>query len=198
MEITYRVGKKEDSDQIAEMINAASDGIVEYLFHDLVPGMSPVEVVAYNLDNGAYPHICKSAVVACDGNNLVGMALSYPSSYHEITDEMRDFLPPERLEHFSAFYSSRVENTWFLDALCVLESHRKQSIGEKLILLTKENAIHNGYDALSLIVFADNAPAISVYERAGFEVVQKIELRGNEHIRHEGGCLLMRCGITST
>jgi ribosomal protein S18 acetylase RimI-like enzyme len=198
VEIKYRPGKKENSEKIAEMINIASDGVVEYLFHDLVPEMSPVQVVAHNLGNDNYPHTYKSAVVACDRNDLVGMALSYPSSYHRITDEMRGFFPPERLEHFSAFYSSRVENTWFLDALCVIESHRRLGIGEKLISLTKEKAVKNGYNAMSLIVFADNALAIPVYERTGFEVVQKVELRGNEFIRHEDGCLLMKCEIATT
>jgi ribosomal protein S18 acetylase RimI-like enzyme len=198
MEIKYRPGEKEDSNKIAEMINTASDGIVEYLFHDLVPEMSSVQVVAHNLENDNYPHTYMNAVVACDRNDLVGMALSYPSSYHRITDEMRDFYSPEKLERFSAFYSSRAENTWFLDSFCVIESHRRRGIGEKLISLIKETAVKNGYNAVSLIVFADNALAIPVYERTGFEVIQKIELQGNEYIRHEDACLLMKCEITTT
>ncbi len=88
MGIQYRSGKKEDSGKIAELINIASDGVVEYLFQDLVPGMSPVQVVAHNLENDNYPHSYKSAVVASDGNTVVGMALSYPSSFHKLTNEM--------------------------------------------------------------------------------------------------------------
>jgi ribosomal protein S18 acetylase RimI-like enzyme len=197
MGIKYKPGKKEDSGKIAELINIASDGVVEYLFHDLVPGMSPVQVVAHNLENDNYPYSYKSAVVAVDGNAVIGMALSYPSSYHKITDEMRGFFPADRIEHLQDFYSSRVEDTWFLDALCVNESHRRHGIGEKLISLTKEKAIENGYHALSLIALADNALAIPVYERTGFEVVQKVELRGNEFIKHDDGCLLMKCEITT-
>jgi ribosomal protein S18 acetylase RimI-like enzyme len=125
------------------------------------------------------------------------MTLSYPSSYHKITDEMKGFFPTERIEHLQDFYLSRVEDTWFLDALCVNESYRRHGIGEKLISLTKEKAIENGYHALSLIAFADNALAIPVYERTGFEVVQKVELRANEFIKHDDGCLLMKCEITT-
>jgi ribosomal protein S18 acetylase RimI-like enzyme len=198
MEIKYRIGEKEDSGKIAEMINTASDGVVEYLFHDLVPGMSPAQILVHNLSNDNQPRTCKNAFVACDRNDLVGMALSYPSSYHRITDEMKGFLPPERVENFSEFYLSRAENTWFLEALCVMESHRRRGIGEKLISLIKEKAIENGYHALSLIVFADNALAMPFYKRAGFEVIQKIGLRGDERIRHEGGCLLMKCEIAAT
>ncbi|MDJ0747685.1 MAG: GNAT family N-acetyltransferase [Xenococcaceae cyanobacterium MO_167.B27] len=197
MEIKYRLGKKEDSKQIAEMIDIASDGIVSYLFQDLVSGMSPVEVLAHNLENDNYPHTYSSTLVACDGDEKVGMALSYPSSEHKITDETRSFFPADRLEHLSGFYSSRIENSWFLDTLCVIESHRRRGIGEKLISLTKENALENGYNTLSLIVFADNALAISVYQHTGFEVIQKVELRGNKFIKHQDGCLLMKCEITT-
>lgn len=196
MAIIYRPGIKDDSGEIAKLINIASGGVVEYLFHDLVSGMSAVQVLAHNLENDNYPHSHRSAILAVDGNAVIGMALSYPSAYHKITEEMRGFFPGERIAHLEDFFSARVENTWYLDALCVDEGYRKRGIGEKLISLTKEKAIENGCLALSLIVFADNKLAIPVYERTGFEVVQKVDLRPNEFIRHDGGCLLMSCEIT--
>ena len=195
MTISYRSGIKEDSREIAELINIASDGVVEYLFHDLVRGMSPVQIVAHNLENDSFPHSYKSAVVAVDGDALVGMALSYPSCYHKITAEMKEFFPTDRMEHLRSFFSSRVEKSWYLDALCVKESHRRHGIGKKLVSLTKEKAMENGCSALSLIVFADNALALPVYECTGFEVVQKVVLRQNEFIKHAGGCLLMNCQL---
>ncbi|MBT8357572.1 MAG: GNAT family N-acetyltransferase [Desulfobacterales bacterium] len=196
-DINYTPGEKEDCAKLAELVNIASDGVVDYLFHDLVPGMTPVQVMAHNYENDNYPHSYKSAIIASDKNEIVGMALSYPSCFHKISDEMRSFFPVERLEHFRAFYSSRVENSWFLDALCVVESHRRCGIGEKLISLTKQKAVENGYHALSLIVFADNALALPVYKNTGFEIVQKVELGGNEFIKHDDGCLLMNCEIVA-
>lgn len=41
------------------------------------------------------------------------------------------------------------------------------------------------------------AELIPVYERTGFEVVQKVELQGNEFINHDEGCLLMESEITT-
>ena len=110
---------------------------------------------------------------------------------------MKSFFPEDRLEHLSHFFSSRIENSWYLDAVCVGESHRRNGIGEKLILLTRDKAIENGYNTLSLIVFADNTLAIPVYKRTGFEIVQKFELKENEFIKHKGGCFLMKCEITT-
>lgn len=195
--LTYRPAVKEDSSKLAELINIASDGTVEYLFRDLVPGMAPVQVVACNLENDNFPHSYKSAIVAVDGKNIVGMALSYPSSFHKITNEMKSFFPADRLAHFNPFFLSRIENSWFLDALCVAEGCRRRGIGEKLISLTKKKALENDYNTLSLIVFADNAAAIRLYKRAEFEIAQGVELKGNEFIKHEDGCLLMKCDITT-
>jgi ribosomal protein S18 acetylase RimI-like enzyme len=195
MDIKYRPGEKKDCTKLAELINIASDGVVEYLCRDLISGMTSVQIVAHSLENDNSPHSYKSAIVAVDNNVIVGMALSYPSVYHKITDEMKSFFSADRLEHLSHFYSARVENSWYLDDLCVIESYRRNGIGGKLISLTKEKAIDNGYPALSLIVFADNALAIPVYKRTGFKVVQRVELGGNEYIKHEDGCLLIKCEI---
>ncbi|MBW2516706.1 MAG: GNAT family N-acetyltransferase, partial [Deltaproteobacteria bacterium] len=88
-----------DSQRIAELISLASDGVVDFLFHDLVPDMTPAQVVAHNLAQYHYPHSYRSAVVALSGTHIVAMALSYPSTYHQITDKMRGFFPAERLDH---------------------------------------------------------------------------------------------------
>jgi len=195
--MSYEYGPAEIKDcaALAELINLASDGVVEYLFRDLVPGMTPVQLIAHNLENINTPHCYKSAIVARDGDEVVGMALSYSSDFHYISDEMRNFFPADRLEHLSDFYSARVENSWYLDTLGVFGSHRRQGIGEKLISLTKEKAAENGYNALSLIVFADNELALPVYKRTGFEIVCEVELGANEYIHHEDGSLLLNCQL---
>ena len=196
MALKFRPGEKEDCLKMAELISIASDGVLEYLLNDLVPEMTPVQVMSKNLEKSNSIESYKNSVVALDEDNVVGMALSFPSYYHKITDEMRSFFPADRLGHLRQYYSSRVENSWMLDALGVFENYRRRGIAEKLIRLAKERAIENGYNTLSLIVFADNTLAIPLYKRTGFKVVQKIELHGNEFIKHENGCLLMKCEIT--
>lgn len=195
MNILYRTGRDADCQTLAELIDIASDGVAKFLCHDLVPGLSLVQLISQELAGDNYPHSYKSAIVAEIENEVIGMALSYPSHFHKITDEMRKFFPKERLEHLKHFYSSRVENSWYLDALAVKPKFRRQGVGSKLIELTKEKAKQNGYDVLSLIVFADNLPAIALYNLQGFEVVKKVELAGNDLIPHYDGCLLMKCDI---
>ena len=197
MGILFRSAERKDCQKIAELINIASDGVVDYLFHDLVPGMTPVQVVAHNLENDNYPHSYRSTVVAEEETEVIAMALSYPSAHHKITDEMKPFFPGDRLAHLRHFYAARIENSWFLDALGVFEHHRRRGIGGKLIARVKATAVENGYHTLSLIVFADNRPAIQLYERNGFEVAQRVALQANEYIKHAEGCWLMKCEIGS-
>lgn len=195
MDIICRTAEKTDCLQMAEMINIASGGVVEFLFHDLMPELTPVQIVAHNLENSQGSHTYKNAIVAESDDRVVGMALSFPSHFHEITTEMRQVFPPDRLEHLGDFYAARVEDSFFLDALCVQETMRGNGIGSKLISLTKKKAKQGGFDTLSLVVFADNTAALSVYQRHKFEIVAPVELNFHERIPHDGGCLLMKSRI---
>ena len=180
---------------MAELINIASGGVVEFLFHDLMPELTPQQIVAHNLqsDQGYYTY--KNAIVAETEDRAVGVALSFPALFHEITAEMRQYFPKDRLDHLAKFYAARVDDSLLLNALCVDQKLRRNGIGSELISLTKKKAKQAGFKVLSLMVFADNAEALSVYHRNGFEVFAPVELNSHEQIPHEGGCLLMKSNI---
>ncbi|MEN8246023.1 MAG: GNAT family N-acetyltransferase [Thermodesulfobacteriota bacterium] len=195
MDISYRNGREEDCVALAEFVSAASGGIIDFLYHDLIPGMTPLEIERKVLENVEMPRSYKNAIFAEKDGRLVGAALSIPSSHHRITEEMKAFFPADRLEHLKHLFSARVENSLLLDALCTDEESRGQGVGTQLISLTKQKAVDAGFHLLSLIVFADNTNAQRLYEHCGFEVVEKIEVKPHALIPHEGGCLLMRCEI---
>ncbi|MCG8376501.1 MAG: GNAT family N-acetyltransferase, partial [Chlorobiales bacterium] len=169
LNVTYRQGKKSDCREIAELDYIASDGAVEYLFHDLVPNMTAVDVVSAGLEKDVYPHTYRSTYVAENDNQVIGMALSYPAKYHCISEELENFLPEDRLDHFRDFYSSRVEGSYLLDAICVYEKYRGEGVGKSLLEHTKNKALDEGYDELSLIMFSDNKNAIKFYRDNNFE-----------------------------
>ena len=193
--LEYRSAEKADCATIAELIHMASDGVVEFLFHDLVPDKTATQMVAYNLETSPGPHSYKSAIVAVDKGSVIGMALSYPSSYHKITDEMKNFFPADRLAHLNDYYAVDMPASWFLDALGVEAVYRQRGIAAQLVRLTRKKAIDNNYDVLSLIAFADNTPALTLYEKFGFNAVAKIQLAGNAYIPHSNGCLLLTSQI---
>jgi ribosomal protein S18 acetylase RimI-like enzyme len=198
MHVNYRQGEEGDSQRIAELDNMASDGVVEYLFRDLVPTMSAIDVLANGLEKDVYPHTFRSCIVAETEQNVVGMAMSYPAAFHCLSDELMDFIPRDRLERFYAFYSTRVEGSYYLDALSVDEPYRGLGIGRALLEKTKIKAQNEGYTELSLIVFSENTQAIALYQQQGFTGIKNIALEPHELIPHKGGCLLMNCLLGST
>jgi ribosomal protein S18 acetylase RimI-like enzyme len=195
MEMKYRQGRREDCRELSSLVDEASGGVVDFLFHDLLPGITPIQVVAQNLAADHEPHTYKNTVVAVADGSVAGLALSYPSRLHRISEEMRAFLPAERLAYLDTFYASRVEDSLYLDALAVKSSFRGQGVGSRLLDRVRERALDEDFPFLSLMVFADNDNAIRLYLRHGFEVFKKIPLARHPRIPHVGGCLLMRCRV---
>ena len=195
MKAIYRAARKEDSYRIAELDYIASGGAAEYLFRGLVPGSTPVQIIASGLESDAYPHSYKSAIVAELNNEIVGMSMSFPAAFHCINDEMREFFPADRLAHFEDFFSASVSGSYLLDAICVNEEYRSLGIGDKLLEKTIQKARSEGFSVLSLLVFADNHKAIDFYTNHGFSVIRKVELKEHRFIPHKGGCLLMKAEI---
>ena len=110
---------------------------------------------------------------------------------------MQRFFPKDRLTHLLDFYTVDIPDSWFLDALGVDSAFRRQGIGTRLIELTQESAIKNGYGTLSLIAFKDNAPALALYSAMGFRAATTIDLEGNAFIPHQDGCLLLTCELAT-
>jgi ribosomal protein S18 acetylase RimI-like enzyme len=196
MNIEYRTGKVEDCTRLAQFVDIASDGVVEFLFHDLIPGQSPVQIVAQNLSADRDHYTFRDAIVAQSGQKLIGMSLAYPSHFHRISSGMREIFPPDRLKHVENIFTSEVKNSLYLDTLGVDQDFRGKGVGSQLISLTQKKAVAHGINALSLIVLADNTGAQKLYRRHGFEIVCHIEMDAHELIPHEGGAFLMSCDLS--
>jgi len=193
--IVYRPAAKGDCTRLAELSHLASGGVADFLFEDMFHGVTSVEIMTHGLAQEAGSHSYRNILVAQKGEDVVGMALSFPSEQHGVTDQMRAFFPAERLDHMQDFYNARVEKSWFLDAIGVRRDMQGQGIGCRLVELTKERAREKGRRVVSLIAFADNTPALALYRRQGFEVVQTVRLDPAPLIPHRGGCVLMRCDL---
>jgi len=117
MNIEYRTGRLEDCSRLAEFVDIASDGVVEFLFHDLIPNQTPIQIVAHNLSADRDHHTFRDVIVAQSGQKIVGMSLSYPSHFHRISSGMREFFPPERLKQVENIFASEVKNSLYLETL---------------------------------------------------------------------------------
>jgi GNAT superfamily N-acetyltransferase len=74
-----------------------------------------------------------------------------------------------------------------LDALCVAEDFRSRGVGLGLVEQVKARAAAAEVESVSLIVFADNEPALRLYRRQGFEAVRRVDVAPHVRIPHQGG-----------
>jgi len=191
MDILYRIGKPEDCAKIAEGIDLASGGIVEFLFHGLLENHTAPQVMADILHDEIGYESYKNAVVAEYQGEIVGIVYSYPAKYHEISEETRRFFPSDRLELLADFFNSRVEDSLFLDSIYVDENFRGRGIGNKLIALTKQKAKESSYKKLSLMVMNENMIARRAYERNDFKIFKHIDIKEHQLIPNKGGIYLL-------
>ena len=191
MDILYRIGQPEDCAKIAEGIDLASGGIVEFLFHGLLENHTAAQVMAGILHDEIGYESYKNAIVAEYQGEVVGIVYSYPAKYHEISEETRKFFPSDRLEFLADFFNSRVEGSLFLDSIYVDGKFRGHGIGKKLIALTKQKAKESGYKQLSLMVMSGNIVARRAYERSHFRIVKHINIKEHPLIPNKGGVYLL-------
>ena len=149
MNISYRTGRKEDCPKLAELVYIASDGVVEFLFHDLINGVSSIRMVAHNLEKDSGYYTYKNTIVAEEKSGVIGVSFYYPARYHVISDEMRSFFPADRIEHLKHILSGRVENSLYIDTLCVDENFRGSGIGGELVFLIRRWGVTRSYTSIS-------------------------------------------------
>jgi peptide alpha-N-acetyltransferase len=56
----------------------------------------------------------------------------------------------------------------FISNVCVMPSHSGKGLASRLLTLCKQKTLEAGLSALELEVFAENGPAIKLYEKNGF------------------------------
>ncbi len=195
MNITYRKAHNNECSMLAEYIYYASDGILDYLFNDTIPNMTVTQLLTFGLADEQRYNSYKGVIVAEYNYKIIGMIQAYSNIHHKIDDEMRSFIPMKRLERFNEFYNSRVDNSFFINAMYVDEEYRRKGIANKLISLVREEAKSCGFDKLSLFVLSDNISAQKLYHYNGFKTVKEIAFNDSAKIKHEDGFYLMSCDI---
>ena len=191
MDISYRSGQADDCFKIAEGIDLASGGIVNFLFHGLLGDNTAVDIMAEFLRDETGYDSYKNAIIAEYQGEIVGIVYSYPAKFHGITKETKEFIPSDRLLLLGEFFNSRVEKSLFLDSIYVDEKFRGHGIGSALIELTKKKAEAAGYQQLSLMVMNENLSARRTYERNEFRIVKHIDVQEHELIPNKGGIYLL-------
>ena len=121
----------------------------------------------------------KNTLVAMDSNMVVGISVSYDGGR---LHELRRAFIEEAKKYICKDHSSMDDETQagelYLDSLAVLPEYRRQGIGNRLLIATKERATCMGLPCVGLLVDKDNPVGEALYSSVGSRYV---------HVNHWGG-----------
>jgi len=190
---TYRPAQARDSHFIAEMIDVSSDGIALIDWMKIAQEMgnqTALDVGAenYSSDEGDYSY--RNCFIAELSGQLAGMLLSFAMHAREPNDIVS--APPfDGTDVFAPYKYLEEPDSWYICGVAVIPNHRGRGIGRELMQIAKKQAIKNGYDLLSLVVFEENKTAVRLYHNLGYKVIKSAPVVPHPLIRCRGNALLM-------
>lgn len=191
MNIEYRAARQSECLKLAEYINETAGGLLDFLYHGLIPGRETIDLLAEFLADGDRYDSYTSITVAEYQGEVIGLVSSYPARYHGVDREMEEFFPKARLDLVRGFFDTKVDDSYYLSAIYVNDQFRGRGIGSKLISLTKDKAKANGYNELTLLVLETNDVAIEVYRKNGFKKIKHAKLGKNDFMSNTEGVFLL-------
>lgn len=188
--VTYRWAQRGEVDAIADLLLHASGNVLRFLLAELAPDVSPRALLVHlALENGERRSF-RHCLVALLGGNVVGVANVFPAELFRSAAQDRGLSPRE--EHLRPVTEMQDWDSFVLSGLAVDPRHRGRGIGSGLIEQVSRHARANGYDRLTLHVWADNEPAQRLYRRTGFTVAARADVADHPELSHRGGSVLMR------
>jgi ribosomal protein S18 acetylase RimI-like enzyme len=189
----YRPATAEDNRFIAEMLEMSSDGVALIEWTEAAEeagGRTALDIGAELYTTGAGDYSYRNCRVAEISGERAGLLLSFPMRAREAEDPPP--APPfDGSDVFAPYKYLEAPNTWYVCGVAVQPHQRGHGVGTGLMELARKQALDHGYERLSLVVFEENAPAVRLYRRLGYEVVKRAPIVPHPLIRCTGYALLM-------
>ena len=162
--ITFRRAMLADADDLARLVEFASEGLSLYLWTLLAgPGRDPWDVGRERVSSETLGVSYRHALIAEQTGTTIGVLIGYPlgeQSQHD--DALHALLVPLHELMILA------PGTWYVHALAAYPEHRGGGIGTALLAQADKLAAGAGASGLSLIVSDTNTGAHRLYQRNGF------------------------------
>ena len=180
--ITIKEATKAQAQEIAQLIMMAMTD--DCCLHFCGQGYGLVDfykmmVRLVEREDSQYSH--KNTCVACDGDKVVGISVSYDGS--KLCELRRTFLEFSKLyigQDNSGMDDETQAGELYLDSLAVLPEYRRQGIAKRLIMATKKRADELNLPCVGLLVDKANPVGEALYESAGFRYLNDSHWGGHE------------------
>ena len=92
---------------------------------------------------------------------------------------------------FAPYMYLEEPDSWYVCGVALYPEHRGQGLGTQLMLLADDQARQNGFEKVSLVAFAQNEGSIRLYQKLGYEIVDRAPIIPHPLIHYDGEALLM-------
>jgi ribosomal protein S18 acetylase RimI-like enzyme len=184
-----RKAEKNDVNDIARLALIAGEGIPAWFWRQsAAEGQSIEQAGAAKLlseeDNFSY----RNVHVAVADNRIAGMMLAYrlpDAADAEDTSEFPEFIRPlVELEQC-------VPSSFYINMLATFPEYRNMTIGTKLMSMVDELARDAGCSLSSIEVFQQNDGALRLYQRLGYNIIEKRRVVPHSSHPYDGDVLLL-------
>ena len=179
-----RPASKSDSRVIAEYNRISSDGVCDYIWQKLAgPGDDLLDVGQQRFEREDADISYRNASLVEDEGEIVGVLLAYKMLVDPSQAESDPVLKPYNI--------LEEDESYYVAAMAIKESHRGRGIGGRLMALAEAQARETGLGKMSLIVIENNTAAKRLYERNGYSTTAREATVPHPMIDHDGDALLM-------
>ncbi len=195
-DIVIRKATSKDIIHLTPLQYQAGDNIFNYFFISHKEEILKVMNILADMPN---TFVSKDfSWVAEDNNEIKGNITMFPGKMLKIMDENMKKNGKLFFKQFGFFKAIKIpfrgrlakkipvikNDEFYIQFLSVIPKYFGQKIASSLLKFAFKEAKKQGYDKISLIVENDNLYAKKIYEKYGFQVVEKVDL-SKKYIKHK-------------
>jgi len=79
----------------------------------------------------------------------------------------------ERANKILACLPKQIDGAWVIDSVATLPDHRRKGVSERLLRAILEKGKTQGYSRAQVNMYVGNEPALKLYRKFGFEIVEE-------------------------
>ncbi len=189
---TIRPATVADARDIASLIAISSDGIamIEWVEEAVAEGLEPLDIGERTYRNPDGDYSWRNCTMVEKDGKVAGMLLAFGMPAGEARDpRQRPSIDDANI--FAPYMYLEEPDSWYVCGVALYPEHRGQGLGTRLMQLANDQARQNGFEKVSLVAFAQNKGSIRLYQRLGYEIVDKAPIIPHPLIHSEGEALLM-------
>jgi ribosomal protein S18 acetylase RimI-like enzyme len=194
MTIDLRQATPEDIPHLARLFQMAAGGLMDAVYHDLIPGKSVPEILErrYVPENSGYSYR-NCAVALADARVAGGINMrAVGDPRFDWTDPI---VPEERKVVLAPFQHIEATEGLYIGFLGVYPQFRRRGIARQLLDFARREAEVRNLASMCLYVFEQNVEAATLYRSLGFEISRRSPAVAHELVLYTGDLTLMTCRL---